>query len=98
MEVAVILSPSLVILSGAKNLALPLRANSAKDLKFRCVANQCGFFAEFTLSEANGLRMTDLRESEARNPAFRLFPDGRERFLAALRVACHCNSEMGGNA
>jgi hypothetical protein len=29
---AVIPSPSLVILSGAKNLALPLRVNSAKSL------------------------------------------------------------------
>jgi len=29
---AVILSPSLVILSGAKNLALPLSVNSAKSL------------------------------------------------------------------
>ena len=29
---AVILSPSLVILSEAKNLALPLRVNSAKSL------------------------------------------------------------------
>jgi hypothetical protein len=29
---AVILSPSLVILSGAKNLALPLRLNSARNL------------------------------------------------------------------
>jgi len=32
MNLAVILSPSLVILSGAKNLALPVRVNSARNL------------------------------------------------------------------
>jgi hypothetical protein len=41
--------------------------SAAKDLQFRSEADYCRFFAPFTLSEANGLRMTDFRESEARN-------------------------------
>jgi hypothetical protein len=45
--------------------AVVLRA--VKDLQFRSEVNSCRFFAQFTLSEANGLRMTDFRESEGRN-------------------------------
>jgi hypothetical protein len=41
--------------------------SEAKDLQFRSEANYCRFFAQFTLSEANGLRMTGFQESEARN-------------------------------
>ena len=49
------LSPSLVILSGAKDPGIWLRVNSAKHLLLIRWKNR--FFAEFTLSEAEGLSM-----------------------------------------